>query len=218
MGGLSKSMATTQKKRVNKSVLKKIFGNNRILGLAGEKDSGKTNNLYYIISNIPEDVNIYVYGFPTSVLEALQKEHKNIYEISELDHFLYKTDSIFIIDEFQKLHLNDRRQKHLLAEIVDLIYHTNNYIIFSSPNIREFNSVIGSVIERWLLKSIRLSNCINGSQLKKAIQTYSGRFKHLSSISTPKDTILIIDKDIERFIVCDYMKKADNKLNNRKLF
>ncbi len=78
---------------------------------------------------------------------------------------------------FKKLKLNDRRCKDTLDEFIDFVYHNNVYVIFSSPNIREFNSVIGGVIEQWLLKTVRKDMCINGSQLKKVVEEYNGRFK-----------------------------------------
>jgi len=198
--------------------LKEIFGDKRIVGLAGEKSSGKTNNLVRLVKdfrNKKKDVEIYAYGMPTMVMDYLKE--LNVEEISSLKHLVHKKNCILLIDEFQKLKLNDRRHKDSLNEFVDFVYHNNVWVIFSSPNIREFNSVIGGVIERWLLKTVRIDMCINGSQLKKVIDEYQGKYKSLGAIEVPKDKILIINDHKELIVTCRYLPEADNKLANENV-
>jgi len=199
--------------------LKEIFGEERIVGLAGDKNSGKTNNLVRLIVDYREqrkDVLIYAYGMPKEVMKFLKKY--NVKEISSLKQMIKKRNCILILDEMQKLRLNDRRYKDQLAEFVDFIYHRNVYVILSSPNIREFNTVIGSVIERWLLKSIRIDSCINGSQLKTTIDEYKGKYKSLGCVDVPVDEILVINNDEEKIIKCKYIKEADTKKRIKNLF
>lgn len=199
--------------------LKKIFNNCRIVGLAGEKNTGKTNNLISLIKEFREknkEVEIYAYGMPTEAMNYLSK--LKVIEISELSHLTRKKNCIFIIDEFQKLKLNDRRNREELSSFVDFIYHNNNYTILASPNLREFNSVIGGVIERWLLKNVRLDLCVNGSQLKKVIEKYKGRHKELGAIEVPVSQLLLINEQQEILLDCEYVRQADTKKNLVKLF
>ena len=199
--------------------LKKVFGNKRIIALAGEKSTGKTNNLVFLIKNYRENQNnvpIYAYGMPNMVMGYLKK--LGVREISSLKQLVRKRNCILILDEMQKLRLNDRRQKEALNDFVDFVYHNNVYVILSSPNIREFNSVIGGVIERWLLKSVRKDLCINGSQLKKVIDDYKGRYKYLDAIEVPLNELLLINDEEETIINCAYIKEADNKTGNPNLF
>ncbi|MDP2692155.1 MAG: hypothetical protein Q8O88_00785 [bacterium] len=203
----------------NEPILKQIFGNRRIIGLAGEKNSGKTNNLIFLIKNLKEGMPklpVYVYGMPKDVMKYLKT--LGVEEISELQHLLKKRDCVLILDEYQKLKLNDRRFKDALSNFIDFVYHNNVYTILSSPNIREFNSIIGGVIERWLLKSVRKDSCINGSQLKKIIENYKGSCKSLDSIDIPKSQLLLINDEKEVIIECPYVKEADSKLENSNLF
>ena len=199
--------------------LKTIFKDSRIVALCGIKNSGKTNNLLRLITDYRLSggkVPIYAYGFPketTSLFKTLE-----IQEISSMSQMINKKGCIFILDEMQKLKINDRRYKDTRDEFVDFIYHSNNYVILSSPNIREFNSVIGGVIEKWLLKSIRIDQCINGSQLKKVVEAYKGRHKVLGSIDLPKSNILVINDDCETVIRCEYLEEADTKKKQEKLF
>jgi len=199
--------------------LKNIFKDCKIVGLAGIKNSGKTNNLIHLIKDyrkLKPDTNVYAYGMPVNVMTYLKDF--GVREISSLRHLVHKKDCILIIDEFQRLKLNDRRYKDTLDEFIDFVYHNNVYVIFSSPNIREFNSIIGGVIEKWLLKTVRQDMCVNGSQLKKVVDEYCGRFKSLGAIEVPKDTLLIINDNEETIINCDYVEEADTKIDNKELF
>ena len=200
-------------------MLKDIFGDCRIIGLAGLKNTGKTNNLVYLIKDFRDKdkkVPIYAYGMPNQVMAFLKR--MGVKEISELKHLVKKKDCILILDEFQRLHLNDRRFKDDLDEFVDFIYHNNVYVILSSPNIREFNTIIGGIIERWLLKSINKDNCVNGSQLKKVVLNYKGRYKSLGMIEIPVNKLLLINENEEKLFNCPYVKEADNKLYNPNIF
>ncbi len=53
-----------------------IFKGSRIVGLAGNKNTGKTNNLAQMIKEYREEgyleTEIYVYGLPVDVIKALE--------------------------------------------------------------------------------------------------------------------------------------------------
>jgi hypothetical protein len=202
-----------------KTKLDIIFKKDRLIGLAGNKNTGKTNNLCQLLKEykaVNPDTMIYVYGMPQEVIIALNK--LGIIEVSSLDQLVDKKNCIIVIDEFQKLKLNDRKNKDALNELVDFAYHKDVYIIFSTPNIREFNSIIGGVIEKWLLKSIRLDQCINGSQLKRVVEGYKGRYKSLGSIITEPNELLLINNEREILFDVKYFKEADHKKDLKKLF
>jgi len=199
--------------------IKQIFKECRIVGLAGNKGSGKTNNLIHLIQDLRDcgnDMLVYAYGLPQELSPLLKK--LNVKEISSIKQLINKKDCCIILDEFQKLKINDRRYKSQLAEFIDFIYHRNVYIILSSPNIREFNTIIGGVIEKWLLKSVNINQCVNGSQLKSVIDEYQGKYKFLGSVDISKDELLLINDDEEIIIKCDYEKEADTKKEQKKLF
>ncbi len=201
------------------SKLKTIFKNARIVALAGDKNSGKTNNLIHLIQDYREtnkDTPIYVYGMQGSLMPMLKK--LNVKEISSLKHLSKKQNAILIIDEFQRLKLNDRRYKDELDEFKDFVYHNNVYAILSTPSIREFNSIIGGIVEKWLLKDVSEDMCVNGSQLKRVISRYNGRYKSLGDISIPVDKLLLINDEEEIIIDCPYVEEADTKKDNVELF
>jgi len=200
--------------------LKKVFGNYRIVALAGEKDEGKTNNLMALLKDFREsneETPIYVYGLNEQILLWL-KQFKNIFEISSIKQLSNKKDCLIIIDEFQKLKLNDKRKKDHLNDFVDFIYHNNNWLILTTPNPREFNSVIGSKIEGWCLKSLKLANLVNGCQLKEVVISYNGRFKSIDDINISKEMLLIINDDYEKMLKLEYIEEIDNKKKNIDIF
>jgi len=200
--------------------LKTIFNNKRIIGLAGIKNSGKTNNIVSLIVDFrltDKKTPIYVYGMP-DIVNKLLTEKLGCKEISSLDQLVFKKDCIIILDEFQKLKLNVPKYKDELNELVDFVYHNNIYLLLSSPNIREFNSVIGGVVEDWVLKSVRIDQCINGSQLKNVVEKYKGRYKSLKSISVAVNKLLLINDEHEKLIDCEYVPSADNKATNKVIF
>lgn len=199
--------------------LKLIFKDARIVGLCGNKNSGKTNNLIRLITDfrkLNKEVKIYAYGMDKGLSKTLRD--LNIEEICSIEQLVYKKNCIIIIDEFQKLRFNTPKHREELNAFVDFIYHSNCYCILSSPNIREFNSIIGGVVEKWLLKSVRIDQCINGSQLKKVIDSYKGHHKVLGSIDLPKNRLLVINNDKEIVLKLNYVKSADTKKGMTKIF
>lgn len=201
-------------------LLKQIFGENRICALAGDKSTGKTNNLMALIKDFRKEnkkTKIYVFGLDEHTLNWIKKL-TNVFEVSSLEQLANKKDALIIIDEFVRLKLNDRRYKERLDQFTDFIYHNNNWVILSCPNLREYNSIIGSKIEGWLIKSLKISSLVNGSQLKEIILNYSGRFKCINSIDIEEDKILVINDDYEKVIKLEYIKEVDNKVNNVDIF
>ena len=114
--------------------------------------------------------------------------------------------------------MNDRRYKDLLNQFVDFIYHKNNRVILCSPSLREFNTIIGGKIEKWILKSMKLNSLINGSQLKFILMSYKGRYKSINDLVIPKCEILVINDKHEKIIKVDYIKKADSKSSQKDIF
>lgn len=202
------------------NMLKTAFGEYRIIGLAGEKNSGKTNNLMALLKNFRENnktTPIYVYGLNDVTLEWVKKLG-NVFEVSSLSQLSNKGTCLIVIDEMQRLKINDRRYKEILDSFVDFVYHKNNWVIFSSPNIREFNSVIGSKIERWALKTIKFNNLVNGSHLKDVVYSYNGRYKAINDIQIPNNKLLIINQDFEKELTLDYIKEIDIKEKYENIF
>jgi hypothetical protein len=224
--------------------LKQIFKHKRVAAIAGNRHQGKTNNILRIVFDHrigeraklktwlklslkargktpkPKPLKIYAYGLPCDEATATLMCDLDIIRISSVEQIANKKDCLLILDEFQTLKLNDRRNKDLLIKLMAKIYHPeqNNYILFCSPTTREYNSVIGGYIEVWLLKSMHISDTINGSQLKNALLKYKGHYAQMDYFDIPKDKIILLNDDCEQVITCPYLEQADNKKDIEGLF
>jgi hypothetical protein len=205
--------------------LPQIFEHGHIIGFAGKRNTRETNNLCYLIKKFRQTnkaTQIFIYGFPQEVVKYLKQY--GVVEIDSLRQLINKRDCIIIMDEMQRLKINDRRYTEIKSEFSDFVYHNNVYAILCSPSIREFNSVIGSIIEGWIVKSIDIDQCVNGSQLKQAIDEYQGNYKTLGTIDTTTkedkgcDKLLILNDEESITIHCDYVPEADTKKGLRDLF
>jgi hypothetical protein len=199
--------------------IEKIFKKVRIIGFAGDRHTGKSNNLVSLILDFRKQnksTPIYVYGFNKEINDFLKGF--GVVEVSTLKQITIKRDCILIIDEFQKLRLNDRRYRDDLNDFADFIYHNNVRVILASPSLREFNNIIGSKIEGWILKSLNLGDLVNGSQLKRVVEEYKGNAKVFKSIQIPKSEILVINNDKEEIIKLNYIEEVDTKKGNKDLF
>ena len=207
---------------ITKNIFQHMFGKYHIVGFAGSKNEGKTNNLIAAMIDFRKtnkETKIYYYGFDKEVSEWISLNISDAEELSSLAQYNSKDKkkSLFIIDEFQRLQLNDRRYRDLVSDFVNLVYHQNNWLILSSPDLKEFNTIIGSKIERWVLKSLRTDELVRGSQLKMAALSYKGAggFGGLG-LQVGKNEAIIINEDKELVLRFDYIEEADNKreLNN----
>lgn len=200
--------------------LPEIFQDCHVVGLAGERNTGKTNNLIYLLLKFREKnktTPVFCYGFPINFYHPFQR--LDIKSIDSMGQLVNKQNAILIIEEFQRLKLNDRRYKEVKDMFMDFIYHSNIFCILSSPNIREFNSVIGASIEKWLCKSVNIDSCVNGSQLKDAIGQYNSvTYKKIGSLLVPKNQIIDINPNNQKVINCQYVEWADTKKTLPKLF
>ena len=207
-------------KKEKETNLGTIFKHGKIVALPSLKNTGKTNNLVSMIKQLRDTGNntpIYTYGFPEELQKYLKKTLK-CKIVSSLKQIKKLKNAILICDEFQQLRLNDRRHRDDLMDFTAKVYHNNLHVILSSPNIREFNSVIGSVIEVWCLKTVNLDECINGSQLKKAVNDYKGTYKVGRDIVVGKGMIILDVVDEELVLSCEYLEMADTKKKLLKLF
>ena len=205
--------------------LKAAFGDKRIIALAGDKSTGKTNNLMALLKDFREhdstgkSTPVYVFGLNHTTIRWATTKFQNVYEVSSLEQLSSKKNALLIVDEHQLLNLNNRRHTELLNKFVDFVYHNNNWVILSSANLREFNSIIGSKVEGWLLKSLQLKNLVNGSQLKDIVLGYRGRYKSINDIVIQeKSSILIINDEYEKIIEVEYIPEIDEKTNNVDIF
>lgn len=201
-------------------ILKRVFNEKRIVGLAGESNSGKSSFLIHCLRDFRKynkNTPILVYGFEPDLMDKLKSE-LDLIEICSLDNLVNWNSALIVLDEFQRLGINTSKGKEIAEELFSYIYHSNSRIILSSPSLRSFNSIIGSFVEKWICMSIMLKSLTNGSQLKEIVKSYSGRFKTLGNIKVDKGKALLIADDREIILEFPYNERDDSKKNNIDIF
>lgn len=201
-------------------ILKQIFGKNRVIGIVGDVHTGKTNNLIFLLDDFRKynrTTPIYIYGFKEEVAEQLVKKY-NCSVIETLEHMSNVKNGLICCDEFQRLKIGDRRYKSLTDEFFDFIYHNNNWVIMSSPNMAEFNKLVCNKIKSWLFKSLHLQKLVNGSEVKRIVESYKGERKRLNRLFLDVSEMLFFSEEETDIIKCDYMKDFDSKKENVNIF
>ena len=126
---------------------------------------------------------------------------------------------MFVLDEAQKLHLHDRRQRDIIDNITAMIYHEelDNYLLISSPQLRTFNRQVCSMVETWLIKTVKANSCVNGSQLKNIIEEYKGDYKGYKSVIMKPNNLLVWHKSENVVLDCAKVEEIDTKKNIKGL-
>ena len=213
---------TKKKEKVDKGslLMEYVFNDCRIAALAGEKNTGKTNNLVYLLLDFHKhnkDVQLVIYGFDEITTELLinKCKAKVVNHLAQLNEY---RNSLFVLDEAQKLEIHDRKQKDIIDNLTAMIYHKklNNRLIISSPQLRTFNKQVCAVVQKWLIKSVYARSCINGSILKEIIETYKGSYKGYKSIIMEPNNMLVWHNSEDVVLNCGYIESIDEKRKIKK--
>lgn len=185
---------------------------NRIVGIAGAKHSGKTTTLIHFIN--------YVQKFSTpKVAYFFHEDYKQTVQgidkfINSIDELLDVRDSFIFIDEFKTLfNSDDRHQKETIERVFSMLEHNNNIIVLCGlPSY--YNQYISKMVNCWVLKQIKFSECVNGSDLKKYAIGIRGELNGGVGLNIP------VSKAFTPYglIDIDYQQASDKKSNRVDLF
>jgi len=200
-------------------LLKKIFKTNRIVGVIGNPNSGKTNNIIYLVESflkINPKANVVIYGF--NQVSTIYLKKLGCTTADSLAQLSLVNNSLIVLDEFQKLHLSDKRYRELSQEFFDFIFHNNNWLILSSPNLSEFNKLVCRRVDAWLIKELYTRDLVNGSKVKTICEDYKGFVKSLGRFNIDKNKILFLSDIASELLNVSYIKSVDTKLDNIDIF
>jgi len=200
-------------------LLKKIFKNNRIVGVVGNPNSGKTNNVIFLIKEFLETnpkANVVIYGFNQLSTDYLTR--LGCVVANSLAQISLAQNSLIVLDEFQKLRISDKRYRELSQEFFDFIYHNNNWLLLSSPNLAEFNKLICRRVDAWLIKELYVHDLVNGSRVKTICMDFKGFTKALGRFNIKKNEMLFLTDITSEKITVPYIKDVDGKIINVDIF
>jgi ABC-type cobalamin/Fe3+-siderophores transport system ATPase subunit len=185
---------------------------NKVVGIVGSKNSGKTTALIHFIDYCQQfQAQKVAYFFHQEYKDTISGVDLFINDVEEL---LDVRNSFIFIDEFKTLfNLDDRHQRKTIEQIFAMLVHNNNVIVLCGlPDY--YNHFMSKLINIWVLKTLKFSECVNGSDLKKYATRQSGDFNGGVGLNIPIEKVLVKGQ----YINIPYNKKSDKKVENIDLF
>lgn len=186
--------------------IKELLDKPKIIGLIADVNEGKSNFLYWLITEIQRDYNFSLYSYGLRCDLGEQK----IYSVAELETI---TNSIVICDEFYTLFdLEDRKNRRAIENTLRLINHNNNILILVGlpDNYKKF---IASKLDVMIFKTCKIGDFVNGSRVKAVCTAYKGSELGSAMLAMPVNKAIVWNGHYEKIII-PYLVKFDTKKNN----
>jgi hypothetical protein len=186
-----------------------LFDKPSVIGLVANIDEGKSNLLYYLISNLVKqgNKNIISFGLRLGVGET------KIYSLEELERC---RDKIIFLDELMTLFdLDNRMTKKQIENTLRLVVHNNNILVLCGLP-ENFKKFLCGKISTWIYKRVTLEDFINGSSAKGHIVAYHGNERGSEILDLGKGEALVFNGQYNKMQI-PYLKEFDTKAHNKPL-
>jgi len=188
-----------------------LFDKPKIISVVADINSGKSMLLYHIVETLRKqaEFSLYTYGFRIPLNFA-----KEIYSVEELEQI---ENSLIIIDEtFSLFDLGNRKNKKAVENTLRLINHNNNILVLCMvpENVKKF---LASKIDILFFKKCTIPDFINGSMVKRIVDSYSGYERGTTILGVKIDEALIFDGKHYHKINVPYYEKYDSKADNENI-
>ena len=185
-----------------------LFDKPKIIGIVANINEGKSMLLYHMIESLraESEFSLYTFGFRSPI-----KDSKQIFSVEELEDI---ENSIIMIDEtFTLFDLDNRKNKKAVENTLRLIHHNNNILILCMvpENVKKF---IAAKLDVMIFKKCTIPDFINGSLVKRVVDSYSGYEKGTVVLGLKKNEALIFDGKHYSKISVPYYGKYDTKSKN----
>ena len=178
-----------------------------VFGVVASVHQGKTNTLFNIIEEVKNNKNntsIFCYFYHSKYKELL----KGVEFFNTWEDFENLRDCVVFIDEFHTFFkLSNRHNNELVKQLLTDI-EQRNIKLFLCSAVKNYNGLICDAVgNNWILKSLQLKECVNGSGLAQYLKDISGDFKGVTRLHIP------VDKAYFKGVMYDipYLKKYDKK-------
>lgn len=187
--------------------LVELFRRPQIVGIIADANSGKSNFLYYLITELKKeyDFNFYSFGLKKDIGD------KKIYSVKELEQI---KNSFIIVDEFfTLLDLDNRKQKKLIERTLRLIYHNNNILLLCGlpENYKKF---LANKLNIVMFGKCTIGDFINGSSTKYTCLDYKGIELGSSVLELPPSKFVVYDGKHYNKMNVPYLEEFDTKKDN----
>ncbi len=201
----------------HESVLASLFQNNRVVGIVGDRNVGKSSlvlqDLLKMKQNYP-DLPVFCIGVEASLHSFLEsKGIFALYSTQDLLDLRIKNAVIFI-DEFASLFSVQSRDKETekVSRFFNRLAHMNCFVVLASAQNGFYNKFITGLINSYLVCKISFEALVNGTTLKRnviALETTSD-FR----LDLDIGEYYILNDAITKFKKFSYCPEVDAKKTN----
>lgn len=187
--------------------IRDMFDRPKIIGVVGDKNSGKSDLLYHLIITLQRENRFKLFSYG---LRMDMKEQK-IFSVEELEKI---SGSVIILDEFKDLLDTDNRKKFRDVErTMRLIHHKNNIIVLCGLP-ENYHKYLSAQLELFIFKKSTLGDFINNCTLKNVAIAYNGIERGSRVLDIPIGKALIFDGVHYSEMEVPYLKAFDTKASN----
>lgn len=187
----------------------------RVIGVVADKNQGKSNLLYNIISTIQQDApQTKIVGF------RLFCKIPGVLYLNTLTELAKIRDSYIVIDELKTIvDTDNRKDTNTFLEILQTLYHSNNTVVISGLA-HNFNGKISGELEAIIFKQTTLISIIKRSNLDYILRPlrHEGRAsKNEYTLTMPVEGALIYHPNMKKswhYIEIPYIEETDTKKDN----
>ena len=185
-----------------------LFRKPKLIGIIGDANTGKSDLIYYMITELRKAYNIQLYHYGLRVRNMPGQEICSVRELEQI------RNGVVFVDEFANVFdLDDRKQKKQIERSLRLIYHNNNVLVLSGLP-ENYHKFIAAPLGVFIYKRCTLGTFINGSRTKEIAYTYQKPELGSEMLSIPDDKAVLYDGEHYHTLDVPYLKEYDTKLKN----
>lgn len=158
--------------------LKNLFKNNRVVGVIGNRSTGKSSLVLHELIKLQEDMKkrnikmpIYVFGVEQKLKPYLESKGISFLYNKEDVWELSIRDAVIFVDEIASFVSTQTRDKQIekFKRFIARIEHQNCWFIISTAEASFWNKLACSMINAFIVKETELESMVNGTWLKRLV-------------------------------------------------
>jgi len=205
----------------NESVLASLFQKNRVVGIVGDRNVGKSSlvlqDLLKMKQNYP-DLPVFCIGVEPSLHSFL--ESKGIFALYSTQDLLDLRirNAVIFIDEFASLFSVQSRDKETekVGRFFNRLAHMNCFVVLASAQSGFFNKFITGLISAYLVCKISFDALVNGTALKRNVIALETTSDYRLDLDIGE--YYILNDSITKFKKFNYCPEVDAKKENTNPF
>ena len=203
------------------SVLGSVFKSNRVVGVVGNSNSGKSSLVLSELIKLREnyDVPVYVFGVESSLKPFLNsKGVKFLYNVEDILDLRLR-DCVIFVDEVADFFSTRARDKQTqkFKRFVNRIVHNNCWFVPGTAETGFWNKFACSLVNVFFVKEIEFASLVNNTWLKRLVCGLPSNSDY--RVELPVNSFFVVGSEglTERFSF-DYVKELDAKVDNVNFF